>query len=275
MSPTNTQGNQIPHSKKSYVFVVIMFLYYALMITVGLMGYFGNVLNELMSNLTETAENQAAYAHMFSLFLLLLSPTLILYIAARSPFNLPRSARIIIFILTAIVLLAFQAIYMQQFQAIYSEMESSSSGFSEFALGFCYLIGAGIFIIFYGISLFGGKILARGGPLAKIMKNNFVLLVVTVLLTYFLFFFSTVIMVVCMAGIIICCLLMFFGWTRGGSKKTETVWEVYEDGFKRYLRQTGFTFINGVQCARYVDDIGHYWISVDNGEHFIRESNLK
>lgn len=76
-----------------------------------------------------------------------------------------------------------------------------------------------------------------------------------------------VVMFVFIAGIVIA--MLASSDTSSSSSKETTMYEVYEDGWRRELRYDSRDWGSGGD--RYKDDRGDYWITEDDGRTFYRE----
>lgn len=265
---------------KKLVYAIIIFVIYAALLVIGFVGYFSHALDSLIGGLGFTSKVKEtqftveyaneAYANIICMMFLAMTPSVLLYIGARSPFRIPFVARIVLFLVGTAGLVGMAIVY----GTVCSQYSGVTDALGD-ALGLKLSIAIGVigFVVLYLLSILPIepeniriKIFRF---VIKFCRTDIFCIIVTLLFTIFLFPLFVIIAAIVAALIFFMLIAIFVRLTGGTSSSgSGATYTVTANGTTYELKPTNYVIDRYAET--YTDQFGHYWLTKDHGKTFYR-----
>ncbi len=295
------QEEQKPSPKKQKrqkALTVFMPIYYGVLLLGAIICLTTHCLDGIFTNADPSqsvAGEGKAYAFAILMLIIAFSPSILLYYAAASPYNLSRKLRGGLFAIGVLLLIGMVALYIMlgsQYNEIYN---ACGYVFGKELMGLpltdavmfpaTVVLGAVCFIAYYGKVMSNKELRKRGkfgktaGFINSITKKDNVAaqIIVTIVLTLLLPIVSAIVFAIITFVLIVVMFFLFMAIMASlggsGSSKSSSSDEirVYYNGFWRTLTKTDrIVYEDGKQKKVYVDDTGRDWLKASGNKFYPR-----
>lgn len=302
----------ILQKKQQRIVAIVIFVIYGLALIVGFLGYFTHILDGLFANFeisyNMTVEKTSIMVKAFSFLLFVTTPSLLIYLAAKNPYQLPTWLRVLLYLLGMALMAVLTYVYFLVIVDKYGEISSPKEMPYSPKDGDVYsytvnnlirtapILATVIIPILYAVSFIKLKSNITFKPSSKEWANKLKRILAKILLSYVSYlhtnircvlislfvtflamltatiFFAMLSFALYLIMVIWLLLAMGLLWLNVISRgmADEPTYKVNDDG-ERTLTRSGTIYIDGSPHDEYKDDKGNAWISDDGGKSFYKE----